>query len=143
GYQIFPRFKEDIIPVYDVTFRVNMSNETVDPAGVHIAGAFANPNNDNFIEMPQNPQWDPAGIQLTAIGNGVYETTITLTGGHIPYKFVNGNVWGKDEFVDSLCAEPFTNNRYALISSDTVLPTFCFASCTNCCANDSIYFSET
>ena len=88
-----------------VTLRVDMSNETVSPDGVHVAGSFQG--------------WDPAGTPMTdANMDGIYEHTFeATTAGPIEFKFVNGNAWGSDESVPSACgpAPGGDNNRFVVV----------------------------
>ncbi|MEZ5146822.1 MAG: hypothetical protein R2759_07005 [Bacteroidales bacterium] len=102
----------------NVTFRVDMSQQTVPPEGVHIAGSFQG--------------WDPGATAMTDMGNGIYSYTHTFAGGeYIEYKFINGDEWGEDEAVPSGCAQ--NNNRYLDVPlADTLLPAVCFASCQPC-----------
>ena len=102
----------------NVTFRVDMSNELVDSAGVHIAGSFQG--------------WDPAGTLMTDLGNGIWESSFVLqSGSYHEYKFVNGNAWGMDETVPWYCNQ--NNNRFLTVpANDTTLPSVCFGSCLVC-----------
>ena len=71
-----------------VTFRVDLSDETVSSSGVHVAGDFQN--------------WSPNTTALTDDdGDGIYEVTVGVNGGAtVNYKFVNGNDWGQNECGD-------------------------------------------
>ena len=71
------------IDTFDWTLKVDMSGQTVDPAGVHVAGAFQG--------------WDPAKTKLTNTSGDIWETTVRVTQGTYQFKFVNGDAWGKDE----------------------------------------------
>jgi hypothetical protein len=101
---------------YSVTFKVDMTGQTVGANGVHIAGSFQN--------------WDPSTTALTNTGGNIWEVTIPNIAGAISYKFVNGNAWGSDEFVPAGCATG--GNRSATITATTVLPTVCYNLCTAC-----------
>jgi hypothetical protein len=130
--QVFPRFISDVIPAVNVTFRVDMNNETVSSNGVHLAGNFGNGN-------PNLTSWNPSGIQLfDSSGTGVYETVLNLTQGYYEYKFINGNNWGFDEVITG-CNSPGSTNRFALLTSDTVMPAFCYESCSICPQGDTLY----
>jgi hypothetical protein len=76
----------------DITFRVDMTEEEVNAAGVFIIGNFT------------TPQWQAGAIELTdADGDGVYETTYTIEGSpDVLYKFVNGNPTSGENGVDYL-----------------------------------------
>jgi len=105
-------------PTVEITFQVDMSNETVSPLGIHIAGSFQG--------------WDPAGTEMLPVGNGVYAVTIDLDeGNYYEYKFINGNAWGMDETVPPECAVSW--NRYLTVPSvPTTLDAVCFGSCDPC-----------
>jgi hypothetical protein len=103
---------------FAVTFRVDMSNETVSPNGIHVAGSFQG--------------WDPGATMMTDAGNGIYEYTENLAEGEtIEFKFINGTQWGEDESIPEGCAQ--NNNRFIIVpAQDTVLTAFCFGSCFPC-----------
>jgi len=105
-------------PTVDITFQVDMSNETVSPLGVHIAGSFQG--------------WDPAGTEMLSVGDNVYAVTLALeAGNYYEYKFVNGNAWGMDETVPPQCAAGW--NRYITVPAvPTTLDAVCFGSCYPC-----------
>ena len=105
---------------YLVTFRVNMSNETVAAEGVHIAGSFQG--------------WDPSSTPVALAGFGVYEITLSLAQGTYEYKFINGNAWGMDESVGD-CGNG--GNRVITVSSNVTTEGACFNSCELCpgCTN--------
>ncbi len=107
----------------DVTFSVNMKNQTVSPHGVRLNGSFIN--------------WETSqAIPMQYVGNDVYTTTVKLpVGAVIQYKFINGT--GDDyaayEVINQGCADPMYGNRVLTVSStNKVLPLVCFASCTDC-----------
>ncbi len=116
-------------PLVDITFSVDMSNETVSPDGVHIAGSFNG--------------YDPAATALTDMGNGLWEVTLTLAGGdHQIYKFINGTSYDFAETVPEACGEPDGYggyNRYLDVPmTNTVLDPVCFGACTACQFNQEI-----
>ena len=102
----------------EITFQVDMSNETISPNGVHIAGSFQD--------------WNPSGTPMTHIGDDIYEAVFTLgEGEYHEYKFINGNAWGSDESVPPSCASGF--NRYITVPGvSTTLDAVCFGSCDPC-----------
>lgn len=104
----------------EVTFRVDMSNETVSPLGVHIAGSFQG--------------WDPAGSPMTYIGDNIYELTFDLTPGSTAlYKFINGNSWANVEPIIGPCTSGPDNNRTLVVpEQNTILSAVCFGSCNIC-----------
>lgn len=97
-----------------LTLSVDLSNETVSPDGVHVAGDFQG--------------WNPAGTPMTDKGNGIFEATIEVDAGSYGYKFINGNAWGKDESVPGACN---TNGNRSIVvpASDLVVQTVCFKQC--------------
>ncbi|GAB2538297.1 hypothetical protein GCM10027189_21100 [Rufibacter soli] len=79
-------------------FKVDMSQQTVAPSGVHVAG--------NFQALAGGgADWNPASLALTDPDrNGIYEVQVTLpTGGLFQYKFINGNSWAGAEIVPAAC----------------------------------------
>lgn len=107
-----------ILPMVDITFQVDMSNQEVSTEGVHIAGSFQ--------------AWDPDSTEMTHIGNNIYQITFQLgEGEYHEYKFLNGNAWGADETVPPPCVA--NNNRYLTVPvTNTTLDAVCFGSCDPC-----------
>ncbi|MCB0526538.1 MAG: T9SS type A sorting domain-containing protein [Lewinellaceae bacterium] len=105
-------------PTYDVTFRVNMLLETVDPMGVYIAGNFTS----------NTP------TAMTDAGNGVWEYTASILDGEAAlYIFMNGPV--TPESVPAACGiDPGvgTNVRFYTVSGDATLSAVCFGECAPC-----------
>jgi hypothetical protein len=65
-----------------VTFRVDMTGQVVDPTGLHVAGSFQSwtPSNDEY--------------KMTQVGTtDVYTLTTGVPPGDIEFKYVNGNAW--------------------------------------------------
>jgi hypothetical protein len=97
-----------------------MSQMTVSPNGVHMAGDFQS--------------WQPNTTPMTAQGNGIYTRTIQLpANATYQYKFINGNQWGSgfDESVPSACAQ--NNNRFVVVGTTPVItPLVCFGRCEAC-----------
>ncbi len=107
-------------PLVELTFQVDMSNETVSANGIHVAGSF------------QDPPWEPGATEMLSIGNGVYAVTLPVgSGDYHEYKFINGNDWGFDETVPPDCASG--SNRFITIPDvPTTLEAVCFGSCYPC-----------
>jgi len=107
-----------VLPEVDITFQVDMSNETVSPDGVHVAGTFNN--------------WSTSESEMMPVGDDIYAITFTLgEGEYHEYKFINGNDWGPDETVPPDCAN--NNNRFYIVpETNTILDAFCFGSCDPC-----------
>lgn len=82
-----------------LTFRVDMSQETLSPNGVHVAGNFQAAAGYGGDWMPgASPLADPDGDQ-------VYELTVEVPPGTYLYKFVNGSSWNeKPELPSGDCA---------------------------------------
>ena len=108
-----------IMPV-NVVFRVDMSNETISPNGVHLAGDFQ--------------EWDPSATEMLDDENdGIFEVGLELNIGTYQYKFVNGNGWSGDNDNESLPVEcNVENNRELSLSSDTVIE-YCYNQCEAIC----------
>ncbi|MBI1307577.1 MAG: T9SS type A sorting domain-containing protein [Bacteroidetes bacterium] len=115
----------------DVTFMVDMTNQTVGANGVHLAGAFG---------QAGQPNWDPAGIMLTdANSDNVYEVTLRLSEGSYQHKYLNGNAWGTDESIPPGCnsngnrlyTAAGNGDAWADILTDQVK--VCFGECTANC----------
>ena len=97
-----------------------MQDQTVSPAGVHVAGSFQS--------------WDPTSTQLSDLNqDGVYEVTLSLSPGFYEFKFINGNSWDHVESVPPDCQEAGSghSNRYLSVSSDSIGQSVhvCFGGC--------------
>ncbi|MCC2548219.1 T9SS type A sorting domain-containing protein [Hymenobacter sp. BT175] len=110
-----------------LTFRVNMTGQTVAAAGVHVAG--------NFQAAAGFPgDWNPATTLLTDPDNdNIYEVTVNVPAGTYLYKFVNGNAWSGAELVSTSCgvADGGGNvNRQVMLGSAALrLPAVRFGEC--------------
>ncbi|MFM1930884.1 MAG: hypothetical protein RL226_187 [Bacteroidota bacterium] len=104
---------------FDVTFEVDMTNETVDANGVHVAGSFQG--------------WSPSGTPLTDMGNGMWSVTLSLEAGNYEFKFLNGNDWPFEETVPDACRVNLTGNtnRQIEVTGDQTY-SVCFGSCAAC-----------
>ncbi len=103
----------------EVTFRVDMSEEVVSPAGVHIAGSFQG--------------WAPGTTLMTKspFGQVYFYTHDFAVGDTIEFKYVNGDSWGQDETVPAHCAQ--NGNRYLTIpAEDIILNVVCYERCIVC-----------
>ena len=113
---------------YSVTLQVDMSEETVSPNGVHVAG--------NFQAQIGNPNdWDPAVTALTDMGGGLWSTTVMLADGTYEFKFINGNMWGEDESIGAgscLVGGGNTNREITVSGAATSNALSCFNSCDAC-----------
>lgn len=102
-----------------LTFRVDMTGQTVSPNGVHIMGSF-----QGF-----NPATTP---MLQQVNTQIYTYTATFTiGDTISYRFVNGNVIGNAEVVPQACRLGASVDRFIIVPGQvTALPAFLYGSCT-------------
>jgi hypothetical protein len=105
------------IPTYNVTFQVNMNQQTVSPNGVYLAGVFQG--------------WTPGGTAMSdANADGIWDVTVAMPAGAIEYKFLNDSAWSGAESVPNACQQ--NGNRFANITGDTTLAVVCFNQCTDC-----------
>ncbi len=104
----------------NVTFSVDMNNETVAAEGVHIAGDFQG--------------WSPNSTPLTDDGNGVYSVTLSLEAGAYEFKFINGNDWPQEEVVPDACRANLSGNTNRRIEVGMMDATYevCFSNCAAC-----------
>jgi len=107
-----------VVPTAQVTFRVNMALQTINPNGAFLAGSF-------------NGWTDEA---MTNMGNGIWSLTKALDLGETyQYKFKNGpSGW---EQAPAACGVDDGNggyNRSITPTADVTLPAVCFASCSPC-----------
>lgn len=106
-------------PTPNVTFRVNMSQETVNPAGVYIAGTFGGPT------------------AMTDEGGGVWSYTTALAGGGYLYRFINGPTAYEDGLNLAACGVANGtlggyDRALTVGTNDISLPSVCFNSCDPC-----------
>jgi len=95
----------------EVTFLVNMQNQTVPAEGVHVAG-----NWQSEAGLPND--WEPNTAMMSDDdGDGIYSYTCSLPDGVYEYKFVNGNAWGSDETqIPAICQVGGGNsNRFFVV----------------------------
>ncbi len=114
----------------DLTFQVDMNNQTVSPDGVHLVGSFQGFDLNSAIPM-------------TNAGNGVYTATATVNSNQcIEYKFLNGVTWDDAEVVPAECVTGY--NRYMVVpDGNTMLDPVCFGECGPCGGGVSdLFFSE-
>lgn len=126
------------VEITTVTLRVDMSNETIDPEGVFIAGTLNG--------------WVPEPI-MDVDGSGIYEAVFNLPNGVTEYKFLNGpNGWELFNDGDP-CTVSFDDgngnlfvNRFIDIdgSQDSIVEEYCFNSCAACTvSNDNLSVDNT
>ncbi len=120
-------------PSVDVTFQVDMSNETV-AGDVNIVGSFQG--------------WNLGASTMTDAGSGIYTLTVNINvGEHVTYKYINGNDWGLSEIVPSECGEDDGyggfNRSLDVLDVNTILDPVCFGSCEACEGGTTdLFFSE-
>ena len=111
-------------PQYNVTFNVDMSQQTVASSGVFIGAGFEG--------------WE-GKLQMSDLdGDGIFSVTVPLPSGNYQYKFINGANWAQQENLnptDVACTStngPNTNRVLAVDSSDIALPNYCWEKCIEC-----------
>ena len=108
----------------NVTFKVNMSNVTVDTNGVHLAGSIQG--------------WNPSSTEMTDTdGDGIYEVTLsTIANQMYRFKFINGMDWTNEETVPMGCGTANEFGGYdreiSIDSTDVVFGPVCFGACVDC-----------
>ncbi len=110
-------FKDLTEPTINVSFNVNMSNETVAGDGVFIAGEMNNWSGESMID----------------VGNGSWSKSYEITvGDTIEYLFQNGA--GIDEIIANTdCTLDATGNRYVIAGDvDMEIAVVCYSECTDC-----------
>jgi len=127
----FEQCSEDCVPVpdtADITFRVDMNEETVSEDGVFMIGGFT------------SPQWgEGASEMLDGDGDGIYEVTVEACGAaDIQYKFTNGDPTNADneesaDFEAGGCGVPNGiggfNRTHTRSGDDEVLEPVAYNSC--------------
>jgi hypothetical protein len=108
-------------PSYPVTFQVDMSN----------VSGFTTPTVNGSFDG-----WCGNCHPLTdANADGVWETTLSLSGGTYEYKFAYDNWAGQETLIPgSSCTVTNSGytNRTVTVSTATTIPTVCWASCVAC-----------
>lgn len=113
----------EITPQIVAVFQVDMSNETISPNGVHLAGDFQG--------------WNPTSILMNDMGGGLYEAQVSVNQNTLlTYKFVNGNDWNGDENPPLDCAiddgNGNTNRTYQTGTENVIISPVCFNQCSAC-----------
>jgi hypothetical protein len=115
---VFGSCTDEPVGKVNVTFSVDMSNETVSGEGVQLV-----------VKGPWI--WTP----MTDMGDGIWETTLALNqNSTYPYTFVNGaqDDWSGEESVPEECnfgTASAPERRVELTEKDTILPTVSFGAC--------------
>jgi len=113
----------DGMEIVNVTFQLNMEEQTVDTEGYGLDLWINSPS--GYHDMNDDDD------------DGIWSVTLVLeAGSYIEYKFKNGDNWEFDnweEGLDCLVAnEGYWNRSTTLGDSDTVLDSVCFNSCSDC-----------
>ena len=107
-----------------VLFRVDMTLQTVNANGPHVAGSFQG--------------WSPGDantLMTDPDGDNIYEVTLLLQPGTYQYKFVNGDEWADgDESIPADCN--VGGNREVVVAADPVVEHFCYKQCGAECVTD-------
>lgn len=123
----------------NITFKVNMQDETVDATGVFLIGAFT------------DPQWQAGAVQMTDDDtDGIYEAVILVSGGaEVQYKFTNGDPYPNGT-INASVEESYDfeangcgvangvggfNRVYIRSGVDEDLDVVCYNSCGDCGVN--------
>lgn len=111
-----------------VTFQVDMTGQTINANGVHVAGDFQ-------MAAGAAGNWDPSATSLTQVGTtNIYAVTVTIPDGTYQYKFINDNGWGGVESVPAasqvsagLGFNGGNDNRWVVITADDTLAPVLFS----------------
>src|SRR5688572_5933320 len=126
-----------VLPAYpfngcitQLRFAINMSNENISPAGIHVMGDF-----QTAAGFAQN--WDPGSTLMQDLNrDGTYEIELTLPFGDYQFLFVNGNTILNAENLPDLCSVPGNNGmkvrEVSFQSSGIDQEIYCFNTCTLC-----------
>lgn len=112
---------EPVAAISDVTFQVNTTLISVNPAGMFIAGSFTG-------LMP---------VAMTDLGGGVWSYTAPLAEGDYLYRFINGPTGFEDGLPLAACgvANPTLggfDRALTVGTEDIIIPAVCFNSCAPC-----------
>lgn len=111
-----------------VTFQVDMSNETVSADGVHIAGSLNG--------------WTTDANMLIDQGSDIYAITLDLQPGtDYEFKYLNGNAWGTEEAAPGSCTIGGNNRIFTAPSTDMTLEVTPFNGCQAVVATQMVKFS--
>ncbi len=117
----------------NLTFRVDMSNQTVSPNGVHAAGNWQ-------AAAGFSADWQPGESQMSDPENdGIFELIVSVPQGTYQFKYLNGNNWGTDESVPGGC-NVFGNREIAVGPAGATTTAFCFGNCTICLPTTAVTF---
>lgn len=107
-----------------VLFRVDMSLQTVNANGPHVAGSFQGWNPGDANTLMTDPD-----------GDNIYEVTLLLQPSTYEFKFVNGSAWlDGSETIPADCN--VNGNREVVVAADPVVEHFCYNQCGAECVTD-------
>lgn len=125
---IFAIFAINAFAQVQVTFQVDMTNETVSADGVHIAGNLNG--------------WSTDANMLTDQGSNIYAITLDLQPGtDYEFKYLNGNAWGTEEAAPASCTIGGSNRVFTASTSDMTLDVTPFNGCQASVATQMVKFS--
>lgn len=111
-----------LTPKRNLTFQVDMSEQTVSPQGVWTTGSFcswAEPGADGSIQL-----LDSDADNIYTATTQVYDNATAIS-----FWYGNGTGWGAKETIVGACV-PGDNNRMVIVDgADVVLPAVLFGSC--------------
>ena len=109
-----------------INFSVNMTNETVTPAGVFVTG--------DFLEAAgYGANWSEPGLAMNDLNSdGTYHLSVQVPAGGYTYVYVNG---AEEESVSGACANAQGERTVAASEGAPPLPVYCFNTCNICDPN--------
>jgi hypothetical protein len=112
-----------VIPTVSLTLTVEMTEVTISPLGVHVAGTFNN--------------FSPSATMMEEISPAVYRVTVEIAQNEqVFFKFINGNDFAGAETVPFECGtdDGFGGYNRSVTSNenDITMPSVCFSSCAPC-----------
>ena len=121
--------------IVNVTFQVDLTYQTINSNGIHIAGNFQDTAGFGANWVPDTT------LLVDSSNNGIYEVTVAVPSGAYLYKFINGNTWSNVEVVPASCGVGVDLNRSIVIgTNDTTIAPVCFSSCLACLPTSNITF---
>jgi len=121
--------------IVNVTFQVDLTYQTVNSNGIHIAGNFQDTAGFGANWVPDTT------LLVDSSNNSIYEVTVAVPSGAYLYKFINGNAWPNVEAVPASCGVGVDLNRSIVIgTNDTTIAPVCFSSCLACLPTSNITF---
>ncbi|MFM7728853.1 MAG: phosphoribosylaminoimidazolesuccinocarboxamide synthase, partial [Flavobacteriales bacterium] len=112
-----------VVPTVMLTLTVEMTEVTISPMGVHVAGSFNN--------------FSPTATLMDELTPGVFRTIVEVgQNEQVFFKFINGDTFTGAEIVPFECGtdDGFGgfNRSVTTNTGDVAMPTVCFSSCAPC-----------